>query len=154
MALKKSYNKEQFDTKDTSQTVDNPSNGFYTTFLAKDGSGNHDFVIRYTDSSTTYDEKVATESWVNGKSFSTFDGAYSSLTGVPSSFNPSAHNHSASNITSGTFANARISSSNVTQHVGTAALKNGHTETIVLETISGAHTFVFESGVLMNYIRP
>ena len=117
MALKKSYLKEQFDTKDTSQTVDNPSNGFYTSFLQKDGSGNHDFIIRYTDASTTYDETVATESWVTAQSYSTFDGAYSSLTGVPSTFTPSAHTHAASDVTSGTFANARISAASVQQHV-------------------------------------
>lgn len=81
MGLKKSYVKEQFDTKDVAQTVDNPNNGFYTTFLAKDGSNNHDFILKYTDSSTTYSETLATEAFVAS---SVFDGAYSSLTGVPS----------------------------------------------------------------------
>ncbi len=95
MALKKSYVKEQFDTKDVSQTVDNPSNGFYTTFLAKDGSNNHDFILRYTDSSTTYDENLATESYVTSavSAAGGFDGAYSSLTGVPTTFNPGWNNH-------------------------------------------------------------
>lgn len=65
---------------------------------------------------------------------SLFDGAYGSLSGTPSTFAPSAHNHAASEITSGTFstaripslaaskitsgtlANARISEGSVTQH--------------------------------------
>jgi hypothetical protein len=95
MALKKSYVKEQFDTKDVSQTVDNPSNGFYTTFLSKDGSNNHDFILRYTDSSTTYDENLATESYVTSavSAAGGFDGAYSSLTGVPTTFDPGWNNH-------------------------------------------------------------
>jgi hypothetical protein len=95
MALKKSYVKEQFDTKDVSQTVDDPSNGFYTTFLAKDGSNNHDFILRYTDSSTTYDENLATESYVTSavSAAGGFDGAYSSLTGVPTTFSPGWNNH-------------------------------------------------------------
>lgn len=97
MALKKSYVKEQFDTKDVSQTVDNPTNGFYTTFLAKDGSNNHDFILRYTDSSTTYDENLATESYVDSAVTAAggFDGAYSSLTGVPTTFDPGWNNHDA-----------------------------------------------------------
>ena len=47
---------------------------------------------------------------------SLFDGAYSSLTGVPSVFTPDTHTHAASDVTSGTFADARISESSVTQH--------------------------------------
>ena len=39
-----------------------------------------------------------------------FDGAYSSLSGIPSTFTPSAHTHAAGDITSGTFATARIPS--------------------------------------------
>jgi len=41
-----------------------------------------------------------------------------------SAFAASSHNHSASNITSGTFSNARISSSNVTQHMGDGYARN------------------------------
>jgi hypothetical protein len=41
---------------------------------------------------------------------------WSQLTSVPSTFAPSAHNHATSEITSGTFADARIAASNVTQH--------------------------------------
>lgn len=44
-------------------------------------------------------------------------GSYADLSNVPTQFNPSAHNHAASEINSGTFANARISEANVTQHV-------------------------------------
>ena len=65
-------------------------------------------------------DKLVTENsvvdYVVGLGYSTFDGAYGSLTGVPTSFVPAAHNHAASEINSGTFADARVSSGNVTQH--------------------------------------
>ena len=44
----------------------------------------------------------------NGKS--NFSGNYGDLSGIPSSFTPSSHNHAASEVTSGTFAAARIPS--------------------------------------------
>jgi len=121
MGLKTSYAKVQYDTKDPAQSVDNPSNGFYTLYLEKDGSNNHDLTLKYTDSSTVYTETVATESWVSSQGYSTFDGAYSSLTGVPSTFTPSTHTHRADEIVSGTFDDARISESNVMQHVSTSS---------------------------------
>lgn len=121
MPLKRSFTKYQFDTKDVAQTVDNPLNGFYVTYLAKDGSNNHDLIIKYTDSSTTYTETVATESWVSSQGYSTFDGDYGSLTGVPSTFTPSTHTHRADEIVSGTFDDARIAESSVMQHVATSS---------------------------------
>lgn len=42
----------------------------------------------------------------NGKS--NFSGNYGDLSGIPSSFTPASHNHAASEVTSGTFAAARI----------------------------------------------
>jgi hypothetical protein len=42
--------------------------------------------------------------------------AWANLTGVPSTFTPSSHTHNASDIVSGTLADARIAQSNVTQH--------------------------------------
>lgn len=42
----------------------------------------------------------------NGKS--NFSGNYNDLSGIPDSFTPASHNHSASQVTSGTFAAARI----------------------------------------------
>jgi len=70
-----------------------------------------------------------------GAGTSSFNGVYSSLSSIPSTFTPAQHTHAASDITSGTFgtaripnlatskitsgtfANARISESSVTQHV-------------------------------------
>ncbi len=54
-----------------------------------------------------------------------FDGAYGSLSGVPSSFTPSAHNHAAADVTSGTFNIARIPTGTTSSSV---ALGN-HTHT-------------------------
>lgn len=41
---------------------------------------------------------------------------WSEVTSKPATFTPSPHNHAATDITTGTFANARIASTNVTQH--------------------------------------
>ena len=43
-------------------------------------------------------------------------GSYDDLTDVPTTFAPSAHTHPATDVVSGTFADARISESSVTQH--------------------------------------
>lgn len=42
--------------------------------------------------------------------------SWAEVTDKPSTFAPSSHNHAASEVTSGTFADARISQSSVTQH--------------------------------------
>lgn len=47
---------------------------------------------------------------ISGAGTSSFNGAYSSLSGIPSTFAPSSHNHAASDITSGTIATARLGS--------------------------------------------
>lgn len=47
-----------------------------------------------------------------------FNGAYSSLTGVPTSFAPSAHTHNASDVVSGTFSISRIPSLPISQITG------------------------------------
>lgn len=54
---------------------------------------------------TVTDTEITT--W-NGKS--NFSGNYGDLSGIPSSFTPASHNHAASEVTSGTFAAARIPS--------------------------------------------
>lgn len=66
------------------------------------------------DSSGTW-VKVARESQTNGHTFQ-------NLPGVPSTFPPSAHNHPASETNSGTFSDARIAASNVTQHQAALAI--------------------------------
>ena len=65
---------------------------------------------------------------------------WANLTGVPSSFTPSSHTHAASDVTSGTFGDARISQSSVTQHQ--AALSIGWSQlTSVPSTFTpSAHT--------------
>ena len=88
MALKKSYSKKQFDTVDTTQSVDNPSSGFYVTYLSKGAGGGHKYNVKYNDGGT-----VATIVLTD------FDGDYTSLTSVPSTFTPSAHTHTVSDIT-------------------------------------------------------
>ena len=47
---------------------------------------------------------------------------WSNITGKPSSFTPSAHTHTAAEVVSGQFANARISEGSVTQHQAALAL--------------------------------
>jgi len=54
--------------------------------------------------------------WLN-EPLSGLNIAWNQITSVPSTFAPSAHNHSAGEITSGAFANARISEASVIQHV-------------------------------------
>lgn len=89
-----------------------------------DGSGiTTDAELYYDGGDNTWYIK---ESDVAAVAISTFDGAYSSLTGAPTSFTPAAHTHAASEIDSGTFANARIAEGNVTQHE--AALSIGYSQ--------------------------
>ncbi len=89
-----------------------------------DGSGvSSDAELYYDGGDNTWYIKEAD---IAAVAISTFDGAYSSLTGAPTTFAPSAHTHSASEIDSGTFANARISEGSVTQHE--AALSIGYSQ--------------------------
>lgn len=88
--------------------------GTNTSGFIVDGSGiSTDAELYYDGGDNTWKIK---ESDVSAVAISTFDGAYSSLTGAPTSFTPAAHTHAASEIDSGTFANARIAEGNVTQH--------------------------------------
>lgn len=45
-----------------------------------------------------------------------FSVDWSNITNIPASFSPTTHTHAASDVTAGTFADARISQSSVTQH--------------------------------------
>lgn len=65
--------------------------------------------------------------------------AWASLTGVPSTFTPSAHNHAASEITSGTFADARIAQSNVTQHQASLSIAWGQLTSVPTTFAPSAH---------------
>lgn len=97
--------------------------GTNTSGLVIDGSGvTTDAELYYDGSDHTWYIKEADSSAV-AIGTSSFDGAYSSLTGVPSTFAPSAHTHSADEITSGNFDDGLIQESNVTQHA--AALSIG-----------------------------
>lgn len=54
-----------------------------------------------------------------------FSGAYGDLTGVPSTFAPSAHTHASADITSGTLADARIPSLAISKVTGLQAAIDG-----------------------------
>jgi hypothetical protein len=56
---------------------------------------------------------------------SLFSGAYGDLTGIPSTFTPSAHTHAAADVTSGTFATARIPALPISQTTGLQAALDG-----------------------------
>lgn len=64
---------------------------------------------RISESSVTQHEAALEIDWLQ-------------LTGVPSTFTPSAHNHNASDLNAGTLADARVAQSNVTQHQAALAL--------------------------------
>lgn len=96
--------------------------GANTSGLVIDGSGvTTDAELYYDGGDNTWYIKESDASAV-AIGTSTFNGAYSNLTGIPSTFAPSAHTHAADEITSGTFADALISSSNVTQHQGSLSI--------------------------------
>jgi hypothetical protein len=71
-----------------------------------------------------------------------FPVSWTSITGKPITFPPSAHVHAASDITSGTLANARIAAGNVTQHQ--AALSIGWSQLTGVPTTftPSAHTHI------------
>lgn len=98
--------------------------GTNTSGITIDGSGiTTDARIYYDGSDNTWYMKESDVSAVAiGTGTSNFDGQYSSLSGIPSTFAPSAHTHAASDINSGTFADARIAASNVTQHEGSLSI--------------------------------
>lgn len=73
---------------------------------------------------TAYESELDTNAFtdallskLNGiESGATGNPTWNEVTGKPSTFTPEAHTHSTADITSGTFADARISESSVTQH--------------------------------------
>lgn len=65
---------------------------------------------------------------------------YGSLTGVPTTFAPSAHTHSASEIASGTFLDARISQTSVTQHEASLSVGWGQLTGIPATFTPSSHT--------------
>lgn len=71
--------------------------------------------------------KTYTDGEINALSTIASSGSYSDLINVPTSFNPSAHNHSASEITSGTLSSARLPDTVVTTNLSTGyeIRKNG-----------------------------
>jgi len=93
-----------------------------------------------------------------------FDGAYGSLSGTPSTFAPSSHNHAASEITSGTFstaripglgaskitsgtfANARISQGSVTQHQAALTITESQISDLAHYTDASVNTHLNQSG--------
>jgi len=98
--------------------------GTNTSGITIDGSGiTTDAKIYYDGSDNTWYMKESDTSAVAiGTGTSNFDGQYSSLSGIPSTFAPSAHTHNAIDITAGTFDNARIAQGNVTQHEGALSI--------------------------------
>ena len=82
----------------------------------------------------------ATQSWVQSQGYLTSVPAqsWSSITGKPSTFTPSAHTHSASDITSGTLAIARIPTGTTSS---TVALGNhSHSQYLTSSSLSGYAT--------------
>lgn len=75
--------------------------------------------------------------------------AWANVTGKPSTFTPSAHNHSASNITSGTLALARIPTGTTSS---TVALGN-HTHETLVARYSGSGGVIAPSEVGTNVLR-
>lgn len=93
-------------------------------------------------------------------------GDYGDLINIPSSFPPSAHTHDAADIISGTFNNARIAASNVTQHQAALSIAwsqltstpttvsgYGITDAVTIsgsQTITGTKTFSSTLGLILN----
>lgn len=65
---------------------------------------------------------------------------YGNLTGVPLTFAPSAHNHAATDINSGTFVDARISQSSVKQHEAALAIAYSQLTGVPLTFAPSAHS--------------
>lgn len=83
-----------------------------------------------------------------GAGTSTFDGAYSGLTGVPSTFTPAAHTHAAADIVSGTLAAAHIPALPISQTTGLQTALDGKQAALALTTTgSGAATL---TGAALN----
>ena len=61
---------------------------------------------------------------------------WNKISNKPSTFTPSGHSHSASDITSGTFADARISLTNVSQHITTAYVNALNVDADTLDSLN------------------
>jgi hypothetical protein len=66
-------------------------------------SGNIGYVLASDGTSFTPTSGYATQSWVEDQDYSTFDGAYSSLSGIPSTFAPSSHKHLLGDLWDGSY---------------------------------------------------
>lgn len=66
-------------------------------------SGNIGYVLASDGTSFTPTSGYATKSWVTSQGYSTFNGAYSSLSGIPSTFAPSSHKHLLGDLWDGTY---------------------------------------------------
>lgn len=81
----------------------------------------------------------------NGLDADTVDGQHASA------FAAAAHNHDASAITSGTFANARIAASNVTQHQASLTIATGQLSgTLADGTVAASNVTQHAAAVLAN----
>ena len=89
----------------------NTSTGVLTATLTDSSTVTVDLDGKYAESSHThaFSELTSKPTTIDGYGITdAFDGAYSSLSGIPSTFTPASHTHAASDVTSGTFATARI----------------------------------------------
>lgn len=116
----------------TGQVLKKQSNDDYDTdWEDESGSGGSSTFIGLSDTPGTYAAQalkvVRVTNAEDGLEFTLLStvaatGDYGDLINVPSTFTPSAHVHSTSDITSGTFADARISESSVTQYQSALAI--------------------------------
>ena len=90
----------------------NNDSGFIT-----DGNTNWDNSYGFITASSTdtlTNKSGNISQWTNDSNYSTFDGAYSSLSGIPTTFTPSSHNHDAAQISSGTLSMDRMPTAAIT----------------------------------------
>lgn len=115
--------------------------GTNTSGVSVDGSGvTTDARIYYDGSDHTWYMKEADVAAVAiGTGTSNFDGAYSSLTGIPTTFAPSAHTHDAADITSGTIASARLTGTYAISVSGNAATATSAADSDLLEGNDSAY---------------
>ena len=89
----------------------NTTSGILTATMNDSSTVTVDLDGKYAESSHThaFSELTSKPTTIDGYGITdAFDGAYGSLSGVPSTFTPASHTHAAADITSGTFATARI----------------------------------------------
>lgn len=89
----------------------NTTSGVLTATMNDSSTVTVDLDGKYAESSHThaFSELTSKPTTIDGYGITdAFDGAYGSLSGVPSTFTPASHTHAAADITSGTFVVARI----------------------------------------------